>query len=320
MSGHAQPGKAPGSRLKPVADSLDTVGFVSKGDRKLLDHKVQKEYYDKIVNRYMEFCARHSKNLEAAWTSLPRSASSDATSNPPASLPSLDNKSTGPRSPSPSTELSTILLSLRKLREAVLATSSTIPISFSQQVHIFSIKFAIQARHPPSYFPSFRYILEELHTSSHPLPDSDLKDLISYWILDYACRQEDMVAAYQLRARARRRYGFQSSTIDRVLNALAHDNWIVFWQIRQDVDSRMRAVMNWAEDRVRRHALKAVGKAYLSTDTRWVTEGCTGDSNWTWENLVKAESLGWEKEGDRIIIRKPKQRPQNNLAPIKENP
>lgn len=34
MAGHAQPGKAPGSRLKPVADSLDTVGFVSKGDQK----------------------------------------------------------------------------------------------------------------------------------------------------------------------------------------------------------------------------------------------------------------------------------------------
>ncbi|OOF90455.1 hypothetical protein ASPCADRAFT_135145 [Aspergillus carbonarius ITEM 5010] len=320
MASHAQPGKGPGNRLKPVADPLDLVGFVSKGDRKLLDHQVQKDYYNKIVNRYMEFCSNHFKDLEAAWMSLPQSASSDATSNPPASFPSPTNKSTGPHSPSASTELSSILLSLRKLREAVLATGSAIPISFSQQVHIFSIKIAIQARHPPSYFPSFRHILEELHTPSHPLPGSDLKDLISYWILDYACRQEDMIAAYQLRARARRRYGFQSSTIDRVLNALAHDNWVVFWQIRNGVDSRMRAVMNWAEDRVRRHALKAVGKAYLSADARWITEGCTGDKNWTWENLVEAENLGWAKEDDRIIIRKPKQRPQTTLPPIKENP
>ncbi|RAK99736.1 uncharacterized protein BO80DRAFT_113402 [Aspergillus ibericus CBS 121593] len=320
MASHAKLEKGLGDRLKPVADSLDLVGFVSKGDRKLLDHKVQKDYFDKIVTQYMEFCARHFKDLDAALMSLPKSASSDATSNPPVSFPSPTNKPTGDGSPPPSTELSTILLSLRKLREAVLATGSTIPISFSQQVHILSIQIAIQARHPPSYFPSFRYTLEKLHTPSCPLPDSDLNDLISYWILDYACRQEDMVAAYQLRSCARKRYGFQSSIIDRVLNALAHDNWVVFWQIRNGVDSRVRAVMNWAEDRVRRHALKAVGKAYLSTDARWITEGCTGTRSWTWENLVEAENLGWEKEGNRIIIRKPKQKPQTNLAPIKEHP
>ncbi|PYH89828.1 hypothetical protein BO71DRAFT_388877 [Aspergillus ellipticus CBS 707.79] len=321
MPGHAKPGKAPGSRLKPVvADPLEVVGFVSKGDRKLLDHKAQNDYYDSIVGRYLEFCARHHNDLDAALASLPRSASSDATSNPPASLPSPAGKATPSHNRSASTELSTILLSLRKLREAVVATAATTPISFSQRVYILSIKISIQARHPPSYYPSLRRILEELHSPSHPLPDPDLKDLVSYLILDYACRQEDMAAAYQLRARARREYGFQSSDIDRVLNALAHDNWVVFWRVRKEVNSSMCAVMNWAEDRVRRLALKAVSKAYMSADSKWITEGCTGDKNWTWEKLADAENLGWEKDGDKIIIKKPKKKPQASLAPIKENP
>ncbi|PWY92493.1 hypothetical protein BO70DRAFT_357628 [Aspergillus heteromorphus CBS 117.55] len=268
----------------------------------------------------MEFCARHQKGLDAAWASLPSSASSDATSNPPASLPSSGEKPTAPHNPAASTELSTILLSLRKLREAVVATASTVPIAFSQHVYILSIKISIQARHPPSYYPSLRRLLEELHSASHPLPDSDLRDVVSYLLLDYACRQEDMAAAYQLRARARREYGFQSSIIDRVLTALAHDNWVEFWRVRKEVDSSMRAVMNWAEDRVRRLALKAVSKAYLSTDARWITEGCTGDRNWTWEKLAAAENLGWEKDGDKIIIKRPKKKPQTSLAPIKENP
>lgn len=34
MSGRAPPGKWSHSRLKPVTDPLESVGFVSKGDRK----------------------------------------------------------------------------------------------------------------------------------------------------------------------------------------------------------------------------------------------------------------------------------------------
>lgn len=160
--------------------------------------------------------------------------------------------------------------------------------------------------------------MEELHTPSHPLPDSDLKEVISYQILDSACRQQDLGAAYELRARARRKYAFNSSMVDEVLHALAHDDWVIFWRIRRGVDSNMRAVLNWAEERVRRHALKAVGKAYLNADSKWITEGCTGEKELTWEKLVELEKLGWEKEGDKIIIRRPKQKPTVNLTPIKE--
>ncbi|KAL2868276.1 uncharacterized protein BJX67DRAFT_52145 [Aspergillus lucknowensis] len=320
MTGGTSTGKWSGSRLKPVADSLEAVGFVSKGDRKLLDHKAQQDYYDRIVTRYIEFCARHSKDLDAAWLSLPKSASSDATKNPPASVPESAKPGASP-GPSAATELSTLLLSLRKLREAVLATASTTPLAFSQRVHVFSIKVSIQAQHPPSYFPSLRYLLDHLHTPSNPLPDSELKDHISYLILDYACRQEDLFSAFELRARARRQYNFHSQEVDQVLWAIAHGNWIVFWRVRKEVDSIMRAVMDWAGGRVRRHALKAVGKAYLGVDIDWVVEGCTGDQTWTWEKLVEAEKLGWQREGDRIIIRKPrpKPKPEGGLRPIREN-
>lgn len=128
-----------------------------------------------------------------------------------------------------------------------------------------------------------------------------------------------MVAAFELRARARSKHAIRSQTIDRLLAALMHDNWIVFWNVRKGVDSYMRAVMNWAADRVRRHALKAVGSAYLNVDVRWIVEGCTGDKeSWSWEKLVDVERLGWQKEDDKIIIRRPKRRPEKKLDPIKE--
>lgn len=236
------------------------------------------------------------------------------TQNPPGSTPPPKK-----RGPSASDELSKILLSLRKLREALLATYSTTPVSFSQRVHVFSIRISILAQHPPSYFPSLRYLLGTLHSASHPLPDSELKEFVSYLILDYACRQDDMAAAFDLRARARSEYGFRSQTIDRTLAALMHDNWIVFWRVRNGVDSYMRAVMNLAGDRIRRHALKAVGSAYLGVEAKWILEGCTGDKGWTWEKLVERERIGWIKEGDKIIIKRVKQKTAKKPEPAKEN-
>lgn len=285
--------------------------------RRLLDHKAQIDYYEKIKERYVRFGALYKDNLEAAWASLPTSASGDATKNPPASVP--HGQPAGTRGPSASAELSTLLLSLRKLREAVLATASTTPVSFSQHVHIFSVRLSIKAKHPPSYFPSLRYLLDRLHSPAHPLAESELKELLSYLILDYACRQEDLVAAFELRAHARRQHAFQSQTVDRILNALAHDNWVVFWRVRKEVDSELRSVIDWAEDRVRRQALKAVGSAYLSVHVAWITEGCTGDGSWTWEKLVEREKVGWSREGDMVIIKRPKRKPAQNLTPIKES-
>lgn len=266
------------------------------------------------MERYLGFCAQHAKDLDAAWASLPTSASADVTQNPPSSTAPVDQ-----RDPPASNELSKILLSLRKLREALLATASTTPTSFSQRVHVFSIRLSILAQHPPSYFASLRYLLETLHSSSHPLTQSEVDEFTSYLILDYACRQADMVTAFDLRARARSEHGFRSHTVDRALAALIQDNWIMFWKVRNAVDSYMRAVMNLAVDRIRRHALKAVGSAYLDVDVKWILDGCTGDkASWTWEKLVQTERLGWLKEGDKVIIKRPKRKSEKPERP-KEN-
>lgn len=293
---------------------------IDAGTCRLLDYQAQKEYYDTIVERYLRFCADHKDDLDAALASLPISASNDATSNPPVAQISSTSTPAKKGIPPPSAELSKLLLSLRKLREAVLATAATTPVEFSQRVHVFSIRLSILAQHAPSYFPSLRYSLDKLHSASHPLPDSEVKELVSYLILDYACRLGDMAAAFDLRARARKEHAFHSQTIDQVLASLMHDNWVVFWQARKNVDSYLRAVMNWAVDRVRRHALKAVGSAYFNVHVSWIVGGCTGDyDDWTWDKLVQTENLGWQKEGDKVIIRRPRPRPPPTSEPVQSS-
>lgn len=60
--------------------------------------------------------------------------------------------------------------------------------------------------------------------------------------------------------------------------------------------------MGFGEQGVRVHALKCLGKGYLSADRRWV-ERCAERE---WEDLVK-DGVGWElTEGDRVVIRKVK--------------
>ncbi|EED19563.1 conserved hypothetical protein [Talaromyces stipitatus ATCC 10500] len=330
------------SRLRPVSDPLEAVGFPSKGDKTLLDHKAQRAYYDTVVDRYMRFCSSHSHDLEAAWASLPASASADATKNPPSNLPALpigkpssksahrdgpaesliamteslslsDKQQPPPKSAvetqrSPAAELSTLLMSLRKLREGILAASSSTPVAFQQQVYIFSIRFSILARHPPSYFSSLRYLLDNLHASSHPLTEHALTEFTSYLILDYACRQNSLTPAYTLLIQAKKKHGFQSHVVDRILNALTHDNWISFWRIHKEVDGYVRAIMGWAADHMTRQALKAAGRTYLSVNVNWLLQTSTGGEGWTWQRLSEKEKLGWHLEGDSVIIRKPRAR------------
>ncbi|PGH17789.1 hypothetical protein AJ79_00930 [Helicocarpus griseus UAMH5409] len=326
----ATPGLGAGNKIP--ADPLSQVGFISKGDTKLLDPKAQEQYYNKIVDRYVQFCNTHSGSLDAAFGSLPRNRSEDPAKNPPAPIPVISpvtsaSSAERPRSQSPkplskstsltgskstasseqlppAEELSILLLSFRKLREAMLATSSKTSVVFSQHVHMFCIRVAILAQHPPSYYPPLQRLLNNLHSHSHPLDSSDLREFTTYLILDYACRQGDMPAAYELRAHSRVAFGYSNTSVDRILRAIMHDDWVSFWRTKRNESEYTKALLNWAGDSIRRRALKAVGRAYLSVDVNYLVECCAGENEgWTWETLVEHEGLGWKRDGDKVIIR-----------------
>ena len=275
----------------------------------------------------MQFCSNHSKDLEAAFASLSfdsPSSSDDAARNPLAPAPRpvtpsppklsasihAPSGATPPSSPAPEAELPKILLALRKLREGLLATSHQPTFSpvFSQRVHIFGIQVGILARYPPTYYHSLLYLLFTLHKPKHPLAQPELAEMTTYLILDMACRQNNVAGAYALRARSRRQFKYESRVVDSVLAALVRDNWVEFWRARRTIDGYMRAVVDWAIDGVRRQSLKCLGRAYLGCDVDWVLESATGGSM-LWEELVRKESVGWIREGDRVTIRKIKAKP-----------
>ena len=264
---------------------------------RLLDFKLQETYYNKIVERYMQFCAaagRHDHALDKAFASLSLDKVDQKIS--PDGTPPIGHVSSDSASLNMSLmELSTLTISMRKLREAIVASSRT--DTFAQRAYVFIIRATILTSTYESYHPALLHLLHRIHPAT-PLPSPELHEFVSYHILDLSCRLGDLGDAFSVR----KRWVFRDKRVETVLKALVHDDWVSFWRIRGVVDGYQRKLMSWAEEGVRKHALKCLGRSYLGVEKAYV-ESCTGRS---WEELKLQDSVGWELEGEKITIRRMK--------------
>lgn len=263
----------------------------------------------------MQFCSQHSKDLESAFASLTVASNDDPIPRPvlnPGEIRPLTPsppKNANSWGPSPPQELQLILTALRKLREGLLASSSSaVTPVFAQRVHVFNIRLAILAHSWESYLPSLVHLLSNLHCKEYPLPHSELTEMTSYLIIDLATRQNDLVGAFALRHNSKIRFDYQSQHVDMILRAVLANDWVLFWRTRRKVDGYMRAILHWHAEKLQKIALKAIGRTYMTCDVQWILSSTTG-GEMSWEELVKAEDVGWQRDGDKIIIRKPKTRP-----------
>jgi hypothetical protein len=78
----------------------------------------------------------------------------------------------------------------------------------------------------------------------------------------------------------------------------------MFWRIRRSVDGHKGKLMEFAEDGMKKHALKCLGRSYLSIDLPSLEQY----TNSSWTSLTNILGVGWQLEGTKVIIRKPKTR------------
>ena len=243
----------------------------------------------------MKFCAASSggDDLDKQFASL---SLNTASSN--ISPPSTSHSTSGPppsRGYNPTNELNTIVSALRKLREAITATGRR--DHFAQRAYIFNIHAAILCKDWESYSPALHSLLNVIQLRT-PLPPGELHEYIGYLILDQACRQGDLSAAYA----TKKKYKYTDRRVELVVNALVNDNWVVFWKMKKAVDGYQRRIMEYSEKDMRLHALKCLGRTYMSAERQYV-ERCADKK---WPDLVE-DGVGWElTEADTIIIRRPK--------------
>ena len=296
---------------------------------RLNDFKTQETYFNRIIERYMKLCALNREELDRlfACASIPAASASDtktseASSKLTSSFSSLslskhappEYQSTKPPAPTPASastqqqpipqkafapsiqELAVVLASLRKLREAITASSRS--DAFALRAYTFAIHVSILCHDWASYLPSLLSLLNIIHPRN-PLPASTLHEFVGLLILDQACRQSDFSGARQTKLQ----YGYRDWRVEAVLRCLVADDYLGFWRVRRAVDGYQRSIMEWADGGVRVHALKCLGKAYLSADRAFVERATERQ----WEELVQ-EGVGWElsADGEKVIIKKPK--------------
>jgi hypothetical protein len=232
--------------------------------------------------------ARDSNEADTALPPLPSSTPI------PGSSPRIP-KSEGTGKTAPSPEMEIILMAMRKLREAIVATRRH--DTFAQRCYIFLLRASILVSHWESYVPTIMYLLNDIHPLT-PLPPHELNECVIYNILDLACRQSDYTAAYTTKLA----YKIRDSKVEMILRALVMDDWTLFWRVRRRVDGFQRAILGWAEQSVRLHALKCLGRSYFSAEKGFV-EAAAGME---WKGLVE-EGVGWELgDGDVVVIRRVK--------------
>jgi hypothetical protein len=241
----------------------------------------------------MKFCASSSggEDLESAFASLsiqlhPTAASSSTatTSLPP---------TTQPRERS--NDLPNILMAMRRLREGILGSRRR--DAFAQRAYMFIAQASILTRSWESYQPTLLHLVHSIHLQT-PLSPLELRDYVGYMILDLACRQNELVQAFALKVK----FAHQDRRVAAVLKALVHDDWPRFWRIRRAVDGYQRALMGFAEERMRMHVLKCLGRSYLNADRVFVERSTDAK----WEELTKS-GVGWQlQDNGVVVIRKPK--------------
>ncbi|KOS22560.1 hypothetical protein ESCO_001979 [Escovopsis weberi] len=295
----------PWGRLKPVdQDPLESVGLPSKGDTRLLDLNAQEGYYTKIVERYMMFCSdagqrdellRRFSALDVSGKPAPSPAPSPSLAAGPAPAPAqdlaLDRGALA--DPAKTKALSDVLAALRKLREGIVATNRA--DDFAAQAYLFCIRLSILVKDPESFHPAILHLLRAIHPR-HPLAAVERAEVLAYLVLDTACRRGRLGEAYALR----RAHALRDPKVNAALAALTHDNYVLFQRVKRSVDGHRARLMEWAEADMARHVLKCFGRSYLSVD-RGFLEAMTGAE---WQVLVDSYSVGWELQGNTVVVRK----------------
>lgn len=255
----------------------------------------------------MKLCASSSSSggegLEKAFASISLASSTTESCKNDHSASTAPDKDKGARpglprnvseTPRPN-DMPNILLAMRKLREGILGSRRR--DAFAQRAYMFIIQASILTKSWESYHPALLYLLHSIHPHT-PLSPTELQDYAGYLILDLACRQYELGEAF----RVRRLFRLRDRKVNALLKALVHDDWVRFWRLRRAVDGYQRAIMEFGVERTRLHALKCLGRSYLSVEKRFVERSTDGK----WEELVKS-GVGWELQEDgKVIIRRPK--------------
>ncbi|KAI1816484.1 hypothetical protein GGS20DRAFT_537788 [Poronia punctata] len=242
---------------------------------------------DELLRRFasLELSSVDQKGREDSGNPIPKSVTRGPSSKP--------EKLEKPEKPENSRALTDVLSALRKLREGIVASKRA--DDFAIQAYLFCIRLCVLVKHHESYHPAILHLLRRIRPI-HNMTTVELNEVVSYLVLDTACRRNRLGEAFELR----HRYRLKDTKVDAVLDALVHDNYVEFKRLKQRVDRHKAKLMEYADDAMRKHLLKCFSRTYLTVDLSFL-ETCADSS---WAHLTADDGVGWELDGNKVIIRK----------------
>ena len=262
---------------------------------RLLSFKTQEAYFRKVVDRY-ERCrlqGANSDDLQVAFASLSLDEISDNHADRIKASSEMEaSRSASHISLEDSREISVILMAMRKVREAIVASARK--DSFALRAYAFIIRASILMRHMESYHPALLHLLRSIHSVT-PLTASEHDEFVGFYILDLSCRQNDLATAYKVG----RRYNHKNVRVGAVLKALVHGNWYAFWKAKSLMSGHEQRLLEYGEEGMRKHALDCLGKSYLSIERGFLERS----AQQPWEDLKARNDVNWQLEADVVTIK-----------------
>lgn len=306
-------------------------GFVSRGEDTRLQRSEEERhaYFDSILKQFVEYCETNSDSgfdigrlaekeseLQHKGDEKGQNTEAEGSNGIPKNIEktNIDTQSdkhtdsrfgilrgifyaskagpkvvTEPTSPT----IDSILVSLRKLREALLHTR---PDDFSRRVFLFSVRVSAPVGHYQTYVPSIHYLLR----NGSCISDAERREMALLLVLHISHVNGDNAHAFRV-------FHTHLDPDADMKTLIVLESWVLgdygVWvrMYNLEADTATAAVMAVGVRKVVTHMVACISRAYFNLLTfaleEWLPRGVTIAT------LQEEYGLKWRVEGDNVVVR-----------------
>ncbi len=196
-------------------------------------------------------------------------------------------------------ELAIIITAMRKLRESIISSRCT--DSFALSSYAFIIRATILVSTMEAYHPALLHLLRHILPANAPTkPLMKMRqEFVGYFILDLACRQDDLREAHCIRHVSK----FEDENINGLLMAITRYDWHSYWRLRERLDKYQRQLCTRADEKMRMRALDCLEASYRPQVPKSYVETAAG-RRFSKEELREVKP-NWEvTEDDNVVMKR----------------
>lgn len=276
-------------------------GFTSRGEDTRLqkDERSRRDYFNQILETFVKYCADNTaSSLHQCLDKFTDYNDLDVV----IKIPSVeidsksDKEGTIPTQQGRPVKIDSILLSLRKLREALIHTEAD---SFTRNVFLFSIRVSAYIGHYQTYIPSINYLLAPFNIKN--LNHSEKREVATILILHVAHFNRDYGQAIRLF------FSYLDPSEDkkvlRILESYINNDYYTWSQLyNSEVDNGISNMMKFGVQAMSRVIVERLSSSYFNISLKEL-EDTFLPNGITFLYIKETFGVEWKQDGDNLIIK-----------------